>query len=147
MPHAHVSGHRLPQEPRMPARPARPADVETYLARLPDDKRAALERLRRDVLAAAPGAEDVVAWSMPSFRLDGRLLVCYAAARNHCSLYPMSTAVMAAFAEALTRYDTSKGTIRFPSDKPLPATLVKKIVRARIAENREKGSPRRARDR
>lgn len=129
----------------MPARPSRPADVETYLDRLPDVKRAALERLRRDVLAAAPGAEDVIAWSMPSFRLDGRLLVCYAAARNHCSLYPMSAAVMADFADVLARYDTSKGTIRFAIDKPLPATLVKRIVRARVAENRAKGAPRRAR--
>ena len=125
--------------------PARPADVETYLARLADPKRAALEKLRRDVLAAAPGAEDCIAWSMPSFRLEGRLLVCYGAARHHCSLYPMSAAVMADLADALARYDTSKGTVRFPDDKPLPAALVRRIVRARVAENRAKGAPRRAR--
>lgn len=129
----------------MSARPSRPADVETYLARLPADKRAALEKLRRDVLAAAPGAEDCIAWSMPSFRLEGRLLACYAAAKNHCSLYPMSAAVMADLADVLERYDTSKGTIRFPVDKPLSAALVKRIIRARVAENRAKGTPRRAR--
>ena len=129
----------------MPACPSRPADVETYLARLAPPKRAALEHLRRNVQKAAPGVEDCIAWSMPAFRLEGRLLLCYAAARHHCSLYPMSAAVMDDLADALAGRDTSKGTIRFADDKPLPAALVKRIVRARLAENRAKGTPRRAR--
>ncbi len=129
----------------MHAKPRRPDDVATYLDRITDPaKRAALEKLRRDILAAAPGAVDCIAWSMPSFRLDGRLLVCYAAAKNHCSLYPMSTGVMADLAEDLAKYDTTKGTIHFQADKTLPAALVKKVVRARIAENKAKG-PRRGR--
>jgi uncharacterized protein YdhG (YjbR/CyaY superfamily) len=71
---------------------------------------------------------------MPAFRLDGRPLVCFAAATNHCSFYPMSPAVIRAHAAALKGYETSKGTIRFQAERPLPAALVRKIVKARIAE-------------
>lgn len=124
----------------MPARPTRPDDVATYLDRVTDPaKRAALEKLRRDVLAAAPGAVDCIAWSMPSFRLDGRLLVCYAAAKNHCSLYPMSSDLIVDLADDLAKFETTKGSIHFQPDKPLPKALVKKVVRARIAENKAKG--------
>jgi uncharacterized protein YdhG (YjbR/CyaY superfamily) len=122
--------------------PAKPRDLAEYLARIPGDKRAALEKLRSRILAAAPGAEDCIAWQMPSFRHEGRLLVCYAAARSHCSLYPMSAQVIEDLAEDLEGYSTSRGTIRFDPAKPLPAALVKKVVKARIAENREKGKPR-----
>lgn len=124
----------------MPARPTRPDDVPTYLDRITDPaKRAALEKLRRDVLAAAPGAVDCIAWSMPSFRLDGRLLVCYAAAKHHCSLYPMSARVIVGLADDLAKFETTKGSIHFQPDKPLPKALVTKVVRARIAENKAKG--------
>ena len=71
---------------------------------------------------------------MPSFRYKKASLVCYAAFKGHCSLFPMSLAVIAAFEGELMRFDVSKGTIRFPLDKPLPATLIRKIVKARIAE-------------
>lgn len=127
----------------MPSRPPKPLDHDDYLARIPDDKRAALERLRAQVLKAAPGAEECVAWQMPSFRVEGRLLVCYAAARHHCSLYPMSSDLMEAMAAELEGLDTSKGTIRFQPEKPLPAALVRRIVKARLAENRAQGPIRR----
>lgn len=127
----------------MPSRPAKPRDHDEYLLRLPEDKRAALQQLREQVLKAAPAAEECVAWQMPSFRVDGRLLVSYAAARNHCSLYPLSSDLMEAMAAELADRDTSKGTIRFRPDEPLPAALVRRIVKARLAENREKGNIRR----
>ena len=122
--------------------PATPRNLAEYLARIPDDKRAALEKLRSRILAAAPGAEDSISYGMPALSLEGRALVCYAAARDHCSLYPMSPQVIEDLADELAGYSLSKGTIRFDPAKPLPAALVKKIVKARIAENRAKGKPR-----
>ena len=122
--------------------PSKPRNIDAYLARVPSDQREALEKLRRQVLAAAPGAEEGIAWQMPSFRHEGRLLVCFGAARNHCSLYPMSASVIVDHEDLLARYDTGKGTIRFQPDKPLPAALVRKLVKARIAENRAKGKAR-----
>ena len=108
--------------------------VLAYLAALPADARRSLQRLRRDIKAAAPGAEDSISYGLPSLRLDGRPLVCYKATRSHCSFHPMSTAVIAAHARDLTRYSTSPGTVRFPPGKVLPVALVRKLVRTRIAE-------------
>jgi uncharacterized protein YdhG (YjbR/CyaY superfamily) len=122
--------------------PPKPRDIDAYLARVPEDKREALEKLRRQILAAAPGAEECIAWQMPSFRHEGRLLVCFGAARNHCSLYPMSASVIVDHEDLLAKHDTSKGTIRFQPEKPLPAALVRKLVKARIEENRAKGAAR-----
>ena len=122
--------------------PAKPRNLAEYLARLPDDKRAALEKLRSRMLVAAPGAEDSISYGMPALSLEGRTLVCYAAARVHCALYPMSPQVIEDLADELAGYSLSKGTIRFDPAKPLPAVLVKRIMKARIAENRAKGKPR-----
>jgi uncharacterized protein YdhG (YjbR/CyaY superfamily) len=111
------------------------ASVDAYLADLPDDSRETLERIRRAVAAAAPDAEESMGYGMPGFYLDGHPLVYFAAFKNHCSLFPASTEVMETFADELARYDLEKGTIRFPIGKPPPATLVRKIVKARIREN------------
>jgi uncharacterized protein YdhG (YjbR/CyaY superfamily) len=108
--------------------------MDAYLGSLPADKRTALQKLRQAVHAAAPEAEEGVSYGLPAFRLGGRPLVAFAAGANHCSFYPMSPAVIRGHAEELKGYATSKGTIRFTPDKPLPITLVRKLVRARVAE-------------
>ena len=112
---------------------AKPQTIDEYLAPLSDDKRAALERLRRDIRAAAPEAEECISYQIPAFRLGGRLLVAFGAATNHCAFYPGALPVEA-HKDELKSYDTSKGTIRFQADRPLPATLVRKLVKTRIAE-------------
>jgi len=111
----------------------RPETVDEYLARVPPRFRAALEKLRRDIRAAAPGATEGLAWGMPSFRLRV-WLVCYAAFKDHCSFFPMSAEVIRRHAGLLKGFRTTKGTIHFTPEKSLPATLVKRLVRARIAE-------------
>ena len=111
----------------------KPESIDAYLASLTSDKRAALEKLRRAIRAAAPKAEECISYQLPAFRLHGKVLVWFGAATNHCSFYP-GAAPIAQHAAELKGYPTSKGTIRFSPDDPLPATLVKKLVRARIAE-------------
>lgn len=110
--------------------------IDQYLAKLDDEQRSALEKLRAAIRAAAPGAEECISYSLPAFRLEGKLLVGFGAGADHCSFYPMSGTTVAAHKNLLKGYETSKGTIRFNSRKPLPTALVRTLVRARIAENR-----------
>lgn len=110
--------------------------VADYLADLPKDKRLALEKLRRTIRAVIPRAQEVISYQLPAFRLDERIVLWYGAAANHCSLYP--GAVVSMFKDELEDYETSKGTIRFQPDHPLPAPLIRKIVRASVAKNMEK---------
>jgi len=106
--------------------------VEAYLTALSPEKRRALERLRKVIRAAAPKAEECISYGIPAFRLNGKFLVGLAAAATHCSFYP--GAVVKTLGVELRGYDTSNGTIRFHPDKPLPNTLVRKLVKARIAK-------------
>jgi uncharacterized protein YdhG (YjbR/CyaY superfamily) len=115
----------------------KPQTIDEYLATLSSDKRAALEKLRRAIKAAAPKAEECISYQMPSFRLNGRMLVSFAAWANHCAFYPGSFP-LEIHKKELKKYDTSKGTLRFPIDSPLPATLVRKLVKARIEQNSAK---------
>lgn len=110
------------------------SDVDAYLATVSDEARAALEDLRTTIRAAAPMAVEGISYGVPMFKYRGPL-VSFGAATNHCAFYCMSPSVMDAHKDDLKGYDTSKGTIRFPADKPLPAVLVRKLVAARIAEN------------
>ncbi len=112
-----------------------PKSPAAYLATVSADKRAALETLRKSIKAAAPAAEECISYGLPAFRLQGKFLVAYGAAANHCAFYPGS--VVEALKNELKSYDTSKGTIRFQPDKPLSNTLVRKLVRLRIAKNRD----------
>jgi uncharacterized protein YdhG (YjbR/CyaY superfamily) len=113
---------------------AQPASVEEYLSAVPEPQRAALEKLRAAIRAAAPHATETINYQMPAFRQDGRFLVSYAAFKDHCSLFPASQAVMDAHGEELKPYFSGKGTLRFTADEPIPAALVKKIVKTRIRE-------------
>jgi uncharacterized protein YdhG (YjbR/CyaY superfamily) len=108
-----------------------PKDVATYLAALPEDQRAALQKLRDTIKAAAPEAAESISYGIPSFKYKGRPLIHIGAAKHHCAIYGL---VPDAYKDELKQYDTSKGTIRFSADKPLPTTLVKKLVNTRMAE-------------
>ncbi len=118
----------------MPPTKKRPTTIDEYLAAVRDDQRPALEKLRRAIQAAAPQAHECICYGLPAFRFDGRPLVCFRAAASHCAFHPMSGAIVAAHQDELKTYSTSKGTVRFQPEKPLPAALVRKLVKARIAE-------------
>lgn len=120
---------------------APPKDIDEYLASVPEPARGTLNKVRAAIRSAAPPeATEAISYRIPTFKYKGNL-VAFAAFSNHCSFFPMSLAIMAAFKNELKAFDTSKGTIRFPLDKPLPAALVKKMVKARVVE-RERKKPR-----
>jgi uncharacterized protein YdhG (YjbR/CyaY superfamily) len=108
-------------------------EVDAYLAKLTPDKRATLEKIRKAIRAAAPKAEEGMSYGMPAF-IQGKPIAGYAASATHCAYHPMSGAIVAALADELAGYETSKGTIRFPIGKPLTAKLVRRLVLARLAE-------------
>jgi uncharacterized protein YdhG (YjbR/CyaY superfamily) len=116
--------------------------IDEYLTALPADKRAALQFLRRAIKAAVPRAEECISYGIPAFRLEGKVLVHFGAAAKHCAFYP--GAIVEAHADELKGYDTSKGTIRFQPDTPLPSALVRKLVRAQIARRTASGRKTRA---
>jgi uncharacterized protein YdhG (YjbR/CyaY superfamily) len=109
--------------------------IDEYLAATPEPARTTLSKIRATIRSAVPKeATESISYGLPTARHNGAL-VAYGAFKQHCSFFPMSYAAIAAFRKELEPYDTAKGTIHFPLDKPLPATLVKKIVKARLAEN------------
>lgn len=121
---------------RKPKITRNPKTIDEYLAALSDDKRAALEKLRKAIRAAIPRAEECISYQLPAFRLDGRVLVWFGASANHCAFYP--GAVVEAHKDELEDYATSKGTVRFQPVHPIPAALVRKLVKARVAKNADK---------
>jgi uncharacterized protein YdhG (YjbR/CyaY superfamily) len=117
---------------------AAPKSVDQYLAGVPEPARSTLDKIRSTIRSAVPSeATEAISYGIPTIKYKGSL-VAFAAFSKHCSLFPMSYAVMATLKDQLKRFEVSKGTIRFPVDKPLPATLLKKVVKARIAEKERK---------
>jgi uncharacterized protein YdhG (YjbR/CyaY superfamily) len=108
--------------------------MDNYLSGLSANQRSALEHLRKVIAETAPDAEEGRSYGMPAFRFRGRPLVGFQAARDHLGFYPMSPALIEAHATELAGFDTSKGTIRFTPDRPIPDELVRTIVRERLAE-------------
>lgn len=111
-------------------------DHDEYLARVPDEFRAALEKLRQTIGSIVPEAVEVISYQIPTFKLKGRMLVSYAAFSDHCSFFPGAGPLHEHQTE-LKSFQTSKGTIRFTPNKPLSASLVKKLVKSRIRLNEE----------
>ena len=114
-------------------------NIDAYLARVDPDKRAALERLRRSIKAVVPRGEECISYGLPCFRLDGRMLLHFGAAAKHCAFYPGG--IVSQFASELSGFETSKGTIRFSPERPLPASLVRRIVKA-LVERQDARFPR-----
>ena len=111
-----------------------PRDIEDYLARVPPIQREALEQLRRTIKSIVPDAVEVISYQIPTFKLNGRMLVSYAAFSEHCSFFP-GAGPTETHKDELKSFATSKGTVRFTPEKPLSAALVKKLVRTRIKLN------------
>ena len=110
------------------------ARVREYFSKQPPDARRQIRRIRELIRAAIPRAVDGFSYGIPAVRVDGRLLVWYAGWKAHCSLYPVTPAVRRALGPDITKFVVSKGTIRFPLDRPLPATLIRRVAKARLAE-------------
>jgi uncharacterized protein YdhG (YjbR/CyaY superfamily) len=118
----------------------KPTSIDEYLTHVQPDQRVALQKLRRTIHAVTPGAEECISYGIPAFRLNERSLVFFGAWANHCALYPGSSTTLKKFRNELSDFHISKGTIRFSAGKPLTAALVRKLVKARIAENNNRSN-------
>lgn len=132
---------RKPLARKAAARKTPAQGVDAYLAALPEDERAALQKLRRQIRAAAPDATETLSYGIPTFAHHGNL-VHMAAFKAHCSFFPGSGGVTMALAEDLRGFKTAKGTIQFTPKKPIPAALVERIVKMRVAENEARAGKR-----
>jgi uncharacterized protein YdhG (YjbR/CyaY superfamily) len=113
---------------------AKATTIDEYLASVTGERRAALEKLRKTIRSIIPKAEECISYSMPAFRLDGRVVAGFAATAKGCSYFPFSGSTLRTLAADLKGYGGTKGSLHFDPAKPLPATLVRKLIKARIAE-------------
>ena len=111
-----------------------PTTIDDYLAAVTDEQRAALERLRATIRRIVPNAEECISYRMPAFRLEGRIIAGFAAFTHGCSYFPFSGRTLATLAHELRDYDQTKSALHFDTARPLPVTLVRKLIKARIAE-------------
>ena len=117
-----------------------PKDVDAYIAAFPQDVQDALNKLRRTIRAAAPKAEERISYGIPAYKHHG-MLIYFAGFKNHCSLFPASKSILKIFSKELKSFEVSgASTIRFSPDHPLPATLIRKIVKTRIEQNEERST-------
>ena len=112
----------------------KPSTIDAYLATVTGEKRAALDKLRKAIRAVVPRAEECISYLMPAFRLDGRIVAGFAATAKGCSYFPFSGSTLRTLAKEVADYDQTKGSLHFDPSRPLPATLVRKLIKARIAE-------------
>jgi uncharacterized protein YdhG (YjbR/CyaY superfamily) len=112
----------------------RPKSIDDFLNTLEADKRTALQRIRKTIKAVAPEAQECISYGLPAFRLNNRALVAFGATKYHCAFFPMDSTTISAYKEELKEFDTSKGTIRFQTNNPIPVVLIQKIVKGRVAE-------------
>ena len=116
--------------------PAKPKTIDEYLAPLSSEKRTALSKLRNTIRSIVPNAEECISYRIPAFRMDGTVVAGFCATAKGCSYFPFSGSTLGALAEDLRAYDQTKSSLHFHPDKPLPATLVRKRIKARIAERK-----------
>jgi uncharacterized protein YdhG (YjbR/CyaY superfamily) len=114
--------------------PTTPRDIDEYIAGFPQDVQEKLEKIRMTIRKAAPGAEETISYQIPTFNLKGKYLIYFAAYKKHIALYPAPIGVEE-FKEDIAPYESEKGTLQFPLDKPIPFNLIRKIVRYRAKEN------------
>jgi uncharacterized protein YdhG (YjbR/CyaY superfamily) len=114
----------------------KPTTIDEYLAGVPPDQRAALQKLRATIRSIVPGAEECISYNLPAFRLDGRIVGGFAATARGCSYYPFSGTTLKTLAREVARYRGTKGALHFPANEPLPKALVRKLIRTRIAEEK-----------
>ena len=113
---------------------SKPTSIDEYIAGFPKATQKPLEQIRQTVRKAAPGAEETISYSMPTFTLKGRYLIYFAGFKNHIGFYPAPTGIEE-FEKELSGYKTGRGSVQFPLDKPMPLDLVRRIVKFRIREN------------
>ena len=118
-----------------------PTSVEDYLASIPENARSALENLRKIIKKVVPEAVEIISYQIPTFKYNGKGRVAYSTHKNHCSLHLMSKSLMSVYKEELKSYDTTKASIHFTLEHPIPTALVNKLIKERINENeaRSKG--------
>lgn len=126
---------------------AKPETIDDYLSGVEPVKRAALQRVRETIHAAAPGAEELIRYGVPHIRLDGAILMSFGAAAKHCAIYPCSSTAITTLQEALADFDTSPGTVRFKPEAPPSDALVQRIVQVRLQENAQIAAARAAKRR
>jgi uncharacterized protein YdhG (YjbR/CyaY superfamily) len=112
------------------------SEIDDYLAKVSGDKRTALDELRRTIRSIVPRAEECISYGMPAFRLDGAVVAGFQATAKGCSYYPFSGTTLQTLADELRGYGKTKSALHFRPDEPLPATLVRKLIEARVAETR-----------
>jgi uncharacterized protein YdhG (YjbR/CyaY superfamily) len=111
-----------------------PSDIDDYLAKVTGDKRSALEKLRKTIRSIVPRAEECISYGMPAFRLDGKIVAGFSATSKGCSYFPFSGSTFRTLVHELRDYDKTKSSLHFTPDEPLPGSLVRKLIKARIAE-------------
>ena len=121
-------------EERVALVPRKPTTIDAYLATVSGEKRAALNKLRRTIRTIVPRAEECISYAIPAFRLNGKVVAGFAATAKGCSYFPFSGSTLATLADELESYDRTKSSLHFDPAKPLPMALVRKLIKARIAE-------------